>query len=334
MKQETINKNKLQTILCVIALTLGVLVSAVLFNMPSVHAAESEPKFNYTFFYTTQSYKYELNYSGERDAFFTYYAANNFYINARSTTALYSRNADGTQIVKVNPIIVKQYKYDSSSGDYVLDSSYKESTSEYTGTFALNSYNGGYLDLNSSGLKILFLCCAKPNDVLLEYSYDGTTESLQEGESFFALTNTKILPYHDMFYNYGWSYSASAKNLTVTTKLSDDGLLTWKSSSIPKNCEYSGVSFIIRMKSTYSDAFVYRTPFPSSGAVNLNLKSLYELYPDVYGIQVVPYYVAENHRLFCGVPQYVTFNSSASYATRDGSVPFFLIMTGLILQQL
>lgn len=41
MKQETINKNKLPTILCAIALTLGVLVSAVLFSVTPVHAAES-----------------------------------------------------------------------------------------------------------------------------------------------------------------------------------------------------------------------------------------------------------------------------------------------------
>lgn len=41
MKQKTINQNKLQTILCIIALTLGVLVSAVLFSMPPVHAEES-----------------------------------------------------------------------------------------------------------------------------------------------------------------------------------------------------------------------------------------------------------------------------------------------------
>lgn len=41
MKQETINKNKLLTILCAIALTLGVLVSAVLFSVTPVHAAES-----------------------------------------------------------------------------------------------------------------------------------------------------------------------------------------------------------------------------------------------------------------------------------------------------
>lgn len=41
MEQKTINQNKLQTLLCIIALTLGVLVSAVLFCMPSVHASES-----------------------------------------------------------------------------------------------------------------------------------------------------------------------------------------------------------------------------------------------------------------------------------------------------
>lgn len=39
MEQKTINQNKLQTLLCIIALTLGVLVSAVLFSMPPVHAA-------------------------------------------------------------------------------------------------------------------------------------------------------------------------------------------------------------------------------------------------------------------------------------------------------
>lgn len=41
MKQETINKNKLITILCAVALTLGVLVSAVLFSVTPVHATES-----------------------------------------------------------------------------------------------------------------------------------------------------------------------------------------------------------------------------------------------------------------------------------------------------
>lgn len=41
MEQKTINQNKLQTLLCIIALTLGVLVSAVLFSVTPVHAEES-----------------------------------------------------------------------------------------------------------------------------------------------------------------------------------------------------------------------------------------------------------------------------------------------------
>ena len=41
MEQKTINKNKLITILCAVALTLGVLVSAVLFSVTPVHAASS-----------------------------------------------------------------------------------------------------------------------------------------------------------------------------------------------------------------------------------------------------------------------------------------------------
>lgn len=44
MEQKTINQNKLLTILCIIALTLGVLVSAVLSSMLPVHAASVTPK--------------------------------------------------------------------------------------------------------------------------------------------------------------------------------------------------------------------------------------------------------------------------------------------------
>lgn len=40
MEQKTFNQNKLQTLLCIIALTLGFLVSVVLFSMPPVHAEE------------------------------------------------------------------------------------------------------------------------------------------------------------------------------------------------------------------------------------------------------------------------------------------------------
>lgn len=48
MKQKTINQNKLLTILCIIALTLGFLVSAVLFSMLPVHAEESAISYDYS----------------------------------------------------------------------------------------------------------------------------------------------------------------------------------------------------------------------------------------------------------------------------------------------
>lgn len=54
MEQKTINQNKLQTLLCIIALTLGVLVSATLFSMPPVHAATSST-------YTLKNSIYDLN---------------------------------------------------------------------------------------------------------------------------------------------------------------------------------------------------------------------------------------------------------------------------------
>lgn len=56
MKQETINKNKLMTILCAVALTLGVLVSAVLFSVTPVHAEESV-----TCFVTSNSGTYDIH---------------------------------------------------------------------------------------------------------------------------------------------------------------------------------------------------------------------------------------------------------------------------------
>lgn len=58
MKQKTINQNKLQTLLCIIALTFGVLVSAVLFSMIPVHAAEANSFVLNTF---TGDYKYSYS---------------------------------------------------------------------------------------------------------------------------------------------------------------------------------------------------------------------------------------------------------------------------------
>lgn len=68
MEQKTINHNKLQTLLCIVALTLGVLVSAVLFCMLPVHAAEAK-EYEYTVYYTNRDYKYELYISADNPVY-------------------------------------------------------------------------------------------------------------------------------------------------------------------------------------------------------------------------------------------------------------------------
>lgn len=71
MKQKTINQNKLQTIFCIIALTLGVLVSAVLFSMPPVHAEEST-SYSHTYTLVTETRTSDSsNYTSREDIYST-----------------------------------------------------------------------------------------------------------------------------------------------------------------------------------------------------------------------------------------------------------------------
>lgn len=69
MKQETINKNKLLTILCAVALTLGVLVSAVLFSVTPVHAEEST-SYSHTYTLVTETRTSDSsNYTSREDIY-------------------------------------------------------------------------------------------------------------------------------------------------------------------------------------------------------------------------------------------------------------------------
>lgn len=71
MEQKTINKNKLITILCIIAFTLGVLVSAVLFSMPPVHAEENT-SFSHTYTLVTETKtSNSSNYTSREDIYST-----------------------------------------------------------------------------------------------------------------------------------------------------------------------------------------------------------------------------------------------------------------------
>lgn len=94
MEQKTINQNKLQTLLCIIALTLGVLVSAVLFSMPPVHAEEVTDT-PLTMVVTT-----EIDDSwNDRYGTITYTIENNIDLNFYDVCAFYSTGkAYGTDI--------------------------------------------------------------------------------------------------------------------------------------------------------------------------------------------------------------------------------------------
>lgn len=71
MEQKTIIQNKLQTLLCIIALTLGVLVSAVLFSMPSVHAEENS-SYAHTYTIITETRTSNSNdYTSRKDIYTT-----------------------------------------------------------------------------------------------------------------------------------------------------------------------------------------------------------------------------------------------------------------------
>lgn len=71
MEQKTINQNKLQTILCIIALTLGVLVSAVLFSVTPVHAEENS-SYAHTYTIITETRTSNSNdYTSRKDIYIT-----------------------------------------------------------------------------------------------------------------------------------------------------------------------------------------------------------------------------------------------------------------------
>lgn len=97
MKQETINKNKLITILCAVALTLGVLVSAVLFSDTPVHAEES-PMWLLSSNY--EQYNIDFNYTDHNGRSCSHYEhlilsdANKFYAFIKADENLGSPNID------------------------------------------------------------------------------------------------------------------------------------------------------------------------------------------------------------------------------------------------
>ncbi len=161
MEQKTINQNKLQTLLCIIALTLGVLVSAVLFCMPPVHAEEVSNfvlktfKGDYTYSYSntnTSSNNYRECFTG-----YLHFTDEKFYAfvydtetNASSGMIRLFYYDSGSGKVKVYQNDIKStYNFPSGFKDesayfniyYVDQESNKKWAHNYICTFFVQSYN-------------------------------------------------------------------------------------------------------------------------------------------------------------------------------------------------
>lgn len=117
MKQKTINQNKLQAILCAVALIIGVLVSAVLFSMPTVHAegiVNSSYSFSWKQTYYCENY-YDQEYSCSITVpFENIFAACNNYDSDKKTYILAYFDSEKNQIIQF-----QDYKK-FTSWDFVL----------------------------------------------------------------------------------------------------------------------------------------------------------------------------------------------------------------------
>ena len=145
MEQKTINQNKLQTLLCIIALTFGVLVSAVLFSMPPVHAEESSPSDLYTFkwgtdYYCENYYDREYSFSITVPYNNVFAACNNYASESKAFILAYYDSAT-QKIVQFTDY--KKY----TSWEYIcvdnLDGTYSGSYSNDV-THYSNGFNEGY----------------------------------------------------------------------------------------------------------------------------------------------------------------------------------------------
>lgn len=328
MEQKTINHNKLQTLLCIVALTLGVLVSAVLFCMLPVHAAEAK-EYEYTVYYTNRDYKFELYISADNPVYMLpYNKPRKFGFSWQQYYQFIALKKDGSAYEVLPNIISKRYKWNSSQNDYVLDTSYSY-TPGSTGYQSVNelttngSSSAGYIDLNNSGIKVIYTNVSDDKSAIMEYLLRGGVSDSLLGDNgvFFTLSSTKILPLST--YYIGWNGDSSGGNcdLRVTNyNISDKGVLSWQCSPIPDNVVTSGMTLMIN----YGNGawMVYRNVMPLNAQVQLNLKELTDEWGIINSIRFLPFYVSENHRIYTG--QNITtvgIDKTKPYYSSDDTVP-------------
>lgn len=212
MEQKTINQNKLQTLLCVIALTLGVLVSAVLFSVIPVHAAE-----NLTSEYYVYNY-YDLPSGRHSETKFTFSTSAT---NIVGISNLISNNYYSFSIKFYDPVDRKLYSLPSNlctwhtEGTYYKSPELNYSDDNSSNHFLTTQYYGTYNSDN--GLMSVTYECNFP----VFDTYDHALAYVQNGNEDGMLNKPELPDNNDETYSFtGFTMNGKTARWTGTTERS------------------------------------------------------------------------------------------------------------------
>lgn len=212
MVQKTINQNKLQTLLCIIALTLGVLVSAVLFSVTPVHAEEVTYLYNYTFFVHREDSKHP----GYCDQ------TNNYYLNCRLAIVsdslnftthpeIYYLNGDGLARVGSGYVTNKGLGYTLYHWEY----------QQKTGGDIYTSENKADFDSVSSFGSWEFDCSTISTNIPIFKTFEEAKNYLSTGDETGNINKPELPDNSDESYTFtGFSINGKTVRWTGTTERS------------------------------------------------------------------------------------------------------------------
>jgi len=212
MKQETINKNKLITILCAVALTLGVLVSAVLFSVTPVHAEEISNGEYYVYNY------YDLPSGRYSDTKFIFSTS---VTNIVGISHLISGNHYSFDIRFYDSADKKLYSLSSNSTTWHTEGTYYKSPDlNYSDEnnsihFLTTAYYGSYV--TDDGLMTLTYECNFP----VFDTYDHALAYVQNGSEDGMLNKPELPNNNDETYSFtGFTMNGKTARWTGTTERS------------------------------------------------------------------------------------------------------------------
>lgn len=212
MKQETINKNKLITILCAVALTLGVLVSAVLFSVTPVHAEEISNGEYYVYNY------YDLPSGRYSDTKFIFSTS---VTNIVGISHLISGNHYSFDIRFYDSADKKLYSLSSNfttwhtEGTYYKSPDLNYSDENNSNHFLTTAYYGSYV--TDDGLMTLTYECNFP----VFDTYDHALAYVQNGSEDGMLNKPELPNNNDETYSFtGFTMNGKTARWTGTTERS------------------------------------------------------------------------------------------------------------------